>query len=461
MTLHDALASLRGKKITVVGAGISNRPLIRAMAREGLSVTVRDRAEREVLGAFYDEMNGMGVCFILGPDYLEGDMGDIVFRTPGMHPFRPELKHAAESGAVVTSEMELFFSLCPCRVIAVTGSDGKTTTTTLISELLKNAGYTVWLGGNIGSPLLTEVDRMRPEDIAVLELSSFQLHSMTCAPDVAVITNLAPNHLDVHPDYRDYIDAKKQIYKNQRPGGLLVLNRDNDDTAACAGEANGSVLWFSRRGPVENGAFLRDDGMLCLSDGGVVTEVLPAAEMQLPGDHNIENMLAAFAAVRGYADIEAMRETARSFTGVAHRLEKVRVLRGVTYINDSIASSPNRTIAGLKCFGGKIILIAGGKDKGIPYDALGPVICEHVKRLYLTGMTAGVIRRAVEKSPEYRPGAPEIFEIDDFSDAIRAAASSAREGDVVLLSPASTSFDRFKNFEERGAAFRAVVEGLE
>ena len=462
MTLRDYLASLRDKCVTVVGAGISNRPLIRRMAEEGdISVTVRDRAAPEALGAFYTEMTGLGVRFVLGPDYLDGDLGDIVFRTPGMHPFQPALRRAAENGAVVTSEMEVFFALCPCRVFAVTGSDGKTTTTTLISELLKAAGHTVWLGGNIGRPLLTETDRMRPEDIAVLELSSFQLHSMTCAPDTAVITNISPNHLDVHPDYRDYIDAKKQVFRNQRPEGRLVLNRDNDVTAACAPEAKGSVRWFSRRERVPDGAFLREDGMLCLARGGRVTEVLLSSELRIPGAHNIENMLAAFAAVDGWSDIAAMRSVARSFTGVSHRLETVRVLRGVTYINDSIASSPNRTIAGLGCFAEKVILIAGGKDKGIPYDALGPVICRHVKRLYLTGMTAGVIRRAVEAAPEYRTGAPEIYELDGFADAIRAAAASAEAGDTVLLSPASTSFDRFRNFEERGNAFRAVVEGLE
>ena len=461
MTLKEYLTSLAGKRVTVVGAGISNRPLIRLLADAGIELTVRDRAEAAALGAFYEENAAKGVAFRLGDGYLEDLDGDIIFRTPGMHPFQPALRAAAERGSVITSEMELFLALCPCRVFAVTGSDGKTTTTTLVSELLKAAGYTVWLGGNIGHPLLAEADRMSPSDAVVLELSSFQLHSMFCAPDVAVITNISPNHLDVHPDYQDYIQAKKQVFIHQRPDARLVLNRDNDVTAACAGEAPGSVAWFSRRQTVSDGAFLREDGMICLAEGGAVTEVLPAAEMLIPGVHNIENMMAAFAAVQGYADPEAMRTVARSFTGVAHRLEKVRVLRGVTYINDSIASSPNRTIAGLACFREKLILIAGGKDKGIAYDDIGPAICEHVKKLYLTGMTAGVIRAAVEKAPGYAPGQPEICEIDGFDDAIRAAAAAAVEGDMVLLSPASTSFDRFKNFEERGNRFRRVVEELE
>ena len=459
LTLKAYLRSIAGKTVDVVGAGISNRPLIRLLGEAGIDVTVHDRADEAALGDFYKEAAALGVKFRLGDGYMDGIDGDIVFRTPGLHPGQPALRAAAARGARVTSEMELFLSMCPCRVFAVTGSDGKTTTT-VTAELLKAAGYTVWLGGNIGHPLLAEADGMKPEDVVVLELSSFQLHSMTCAPDVAVITNISPNHLDVHPSYEDYIDAKKQVFRNQKPAGRLVLNLDNDVTAACAGEAKGAVAWFSRRRPVENGAFLRD-GVLCLAENGGVTEVLPAAELLVPGVHNIENMLAAFAAVAGYVSPETMAAVARRFTGVAHRLEKIRVLRGVTYINDSIASSPNRTIAGLSCFSEKLILIAGGKDKGISYDAIGPAICRHVKKLYLTGMTAGVIRAAVEKAPEYRPGCPEIYEIEGFDDTIRAASAAAEPGDVVLLSPASTSFDRFKNFEERGNAFRRVVEALE
>ena len=461
MTLNEYIASLSGRDVTVVGAGISNRPLVELLASAGVDVTVRDRSSAEALGTFYDVCAARGVKFILGDGYLDGEFGDVVFRTPGMHPFQPALRAAAEEGSVVTSEMELFLSLCPCRVFAITGSDGKTTTTTITAELLKEAGFRVWLGGNIGQPLLADVDRMSPEDAVVLELSSFQLHSMRCAPDVAVITNISPNHLDVHPSYADYIDAKKQVFRGQCENARLVLNLDNDVTAACAAEAPGHVAWFSRRSCVNDGCFLREDGMICHAEAGAVTELLSASEMLIPGVHNVENMMAAFAATWGYVPAETMCAVARRFTGVAHRLEKIRVLHGVTYINDSIASSPNRTIAGLACFPEKVILIAGGKDKGISYDAIGPSICEHVKKLFLTGMTAQVIEDAVRKSPGYAPGAPEIVRIDGFDDAIRAAAAVAQEGDVVLLSPASTSFDRFKNFEERGNRFRHVVEELE
>ena len=461
MTLNDYIASLSGRRVTVVGAGISNRPLIGLLADAGVDVTVRDRSTAEALGDFYNACVSRGVKFILGGDYLDGDLGDVVFRTPGMHPFQPSLRAAAERGSAVTSEMELFLSLCPCRVFAITGSDGKTTTTTVTAELLKAAGYTVWLGGNIGKPLLADVDKMSPEDAVVLELSSFQLHSMRCAPDVAVITNISPNHLDIHPSYEDYIAAKKQVFVNQSESSRLVLNRDNEVTEACAAEAPGKIAWFSRQSRVEDGCFLREDGMICHAEAGAVTELLPASELLIPGVHNVENMMAAFAAAWGYVPAEVMRSVARSFTGVAHRLEKIRVLRGVTYINDSIASSPNRTMAGLACFPEKVILIAGGKDKGISYAAIGPAICGHVKKLFLTGMTAPAIEDAVRRAPAYQPGEPEIVRVEDFDDAIRAASAAAENGDVVLLSPASTSFDRFKNFEERGDRFRRVVEELE
>ncbi len=460
MTLKEYLASLQGKRVSVVGAGLSNRPLVGLLAGAGIDTTVYDKSDAAGLGAFYEDMSAKGVKFRLGEGYLEGLSGDVIFRSPSVLPFRPELARAAEQGALITSEMEVFMSLCPCPILAVTGSDGKTTTTTLIAKMLEASGRKVWLGGNIGHPLLAETDGIGPHDAAVLELSSFQLHSMMCAPDVAVITNMAPNHLDIHKDYADYIEAKKQIFKHQRQNAKLVLNRDNAVTAACAGEANSFVWWFSRKEPVSPGVYLRPDGMICAGVNGETTEILPAADIRIPGMHNVENMMTAFAAVWGLADMDAMCTVARTFTGVAHRLETVRVHKGVTYINDSIASSPDRTLAGLACFDEKLILIAGGKDKGVPFASLGPAICKHVKKLYLTGLTAGKIKAAVLNAPEYVPGAPEIFEIEDFTETVKAAAAAAEPGDTVLMSPASTSFDRFKNFEERGDLFRRIVEEL-
>ncbi len=461
MTLKEYLSGLVGKRAAVVGAGLSNRPLVTLLADAGVDTTVYDKAEPAALGAFYDTCAAKGVKFHLGEGYLDGLDGDIVFRSPSILPFRPELARLADKGAEITSEMEVFFKLCPCPIVAVTGSDGKTTTTTVIARLLEAAGRTVWLGGNIGRPLLADVDKIRPDDAAVLELSSFQLHSMRCAPDVAVITNIAPNHLDIHKDYQDYIDAKKRIFKNQKPTGKLVLNRDNAVTASCAPEAPGQVWWFSRREKADPGVYLRPDGMICARVDGTETEIMPAADIRVPGMHNVENMMTAFAAAWGLAPPETMAEVARTFPGVAHRLETVRVHKGVTYINDSIASSPDRTMAGLACFDEKIILMAGGKDKGVPFDALGPAVCRHVKKLYLTGLTAGKIKAAVEAAPEYRPGAPEIFVLEDFAETVKAAAAAAVPGDTVLMSPASTSFDRFKNFEERGELFRKIIMEME
>ncbi len=461
MSLKEYLMTLAGKRVTVVGAGLSNRPLIALLAEAGVDLTVCDQAEASALGEFYEIYSAKGVRFRLGARYLDSLGGDVIFRTPSLLPTQPALVEAVEHGSVLTSEMEVFLSLCPCPVTAVTGSDGKTTTTTLIAKMLEAAGRTVWLGGNIGRPLLADVDRMNPEDRAVLELSSFQLHSMSCAPDVAVITNIAPNHLDIHQDYQDYIDSKKQIFRGQGPNSRLVLNRDNAVTAACAAEARGEVVWFSRSDAVSHGVYLGSDGMIRARMDGETVEVLSASEISVPGMHNVENVMTAFAAVWGAAPLAAMRSAARSFTGVAHRLETVRVHHGVRYINDSIASSPARTMAGLACFDEKLILIAGGKDKGIPFDELGPAVCRHVKKLYLTGWTAERIKAAVESAPEYMPGSPEIYVIEDFDDTVRAAAAGALPGDVVLLSPACTSFDRFKNFEERGNSFRRLVKELE
>lgn len=461
MILQDYLHSLSGKRVTVIGAGLSNRPLIKLLIAAGLDLTVRDRSETLSMGDLGGTCDVAGVKFYLGPDYLKDIDADIIFRTPSFLPSQPALADAAARGTVVTSEMEVFLKLCPCPVVAVTGSDGKTTTATVIAKLMESAGKTVWLGGNIGHPLLEDTDKIGRGDVAVLELSSFQLHSMSCSPDVAVITNIAPNHLDIHKDYQDYIDAKKQIFLHQKEGARLVLNRDNAVTRSCAGESVGDVVWFSRRERPIHGAYLRADGTICINFDGTETPVLAASELAVPGMHNVENMMAAFAAVWGSVPVKAMADVAHSFTGVPHRLETVRVLRGVTYINDSIASSPDRTLAGLACFPDKVILIAGGKDKGIPFDSLGPAVCKHVKKLYLTGWTADKIKASVEAAQEYRPGSPEIYMIRDFEETVLSAAAGAEPGDTVLLSPACTSFDRFKNFEERGNAFRKIIEDME
>ena len=440
---------LRGKNVVVLGLGVSNRPLVQLLLEFGCQVTGCDKTPREKLEEEVLLLEKSGCRLKLGEDYLEDLQADVVFRTPGMHPGNPAIQRLREQGARITSEMEVFFEVAPCRLIAVTGSDGKTTTTTLISEMLKAAGKTVWLGGNIGTPLLPRCREMRQEDYAVVELSSFQLMDMERSPQRAVVTNLAPNHLDVHKDMEEYVQAKKNIFRHQGKEDLLVLNADNDITASFRG--NGETHFFSRKKRTncvweENGSIYRRG-----------EKVLDSSEILIPGTHNVENYMAAIAAVDGLVPDETIRQVARSFGGVEHRIELVRVKDGVKFYNDSIASSPSRTIAGLRSFRQKVILIAGGYDKHIPYDVLGPEICEHVSKLFLCGATAGKIRAAVEQAGMEQP---EIMDCGDFENAVRSAAAAAKPGDVVLMSPASASFDQFKNFMVRGACFKKIVKEL-
>ena len=457
MKFEEYLNTLQQKTVAVIGIGVSNRPLIELLLDRGVAVTACDRQERAALGTYADTLEARGARLRLGADYLEGLTEDVIFRTPGMRPDLPQLTAAVARGSVLTSEMEVFFEVCPCPKIAVTGSDGKTTTTTIIAELLKRAGRTVHLGGNIGHPLLAETGSMAPEDIAVLELSSFQLMTMTQSPHIAVITNLAPNHLDVHKDFQEYIDAKANIFTHQTAQDIAVFNADNPYTAEEAGRAVGRARLFSRKQELKDGVFLRG-GTIIARSGGQEREVMQVSDIRLPGVHNVENYLAAIAAVDGLVPDEVIRDFAREFGGVEHRIELIRTRKGVRWYNDSIASSPSRTIAGLNSFPEKVILIAGGKDKGIPYDALGPVVNDHVKLLLLCGATAGVIRRAVEQADNYN--GLEILDVADYREAVSIADSRSAEGDVVILSPASTSFDRFKNFMERGKAFKAIVNQL-
>ncbi len=437
--------ALQGKRIAVLGLGVSNRPLVKLLLEFGCDVTGCDRTDRDKIDR---EVLELGCKLSLGEHYLEGVEADILFRTPGMHPGNPAIRTLAAKGAKVTSEMEVFFEVCPCNLIAVTGSDGKTTTTTLISEMLKAAGKKVWLGGNIGTPLLPLTRQMEKDDFAVVELSSFQLMDMTRSPARAVVTNLAPNHLDIHRDMEEYVDAKKNIFRFQDEKGLLILNHDNAITDGFTG--NGVTRKFSRQG----------SAYVCL-DGDRITRggeaVLDVKDILLPGVHNIENYMAAIAAVEGLVSDDVIRSVAKNFGGVEHRIELVRIKDGVRFYNDSIASSPSRTIAGLRSFREKVILIAGGYDKHIPYDVLGPEVCQHVKKLFLCGATAPQIRAAVESCAGEQP---EITDCGDFESAVRAAAAAAENGDVVLMSPASASFDQFKNFMVRGDFFKKIVKEL-
>ena len=459
--LKEYFDTIRGKSICVIGMGVSNLPLIKMLLREGLKVTVCDRSAKEQIPEQASELESLGASLCLGEHYLDKvHKADLIFRTPGLSPNTPQLQKAVKCGCELTSEMELFFRLCPCKIIAVTGSDGKTTTTTLISEFLKEAGFNVYVGGNIGKPLLPDVAGMTPSDIAVLELSSFQLMTMTESPDIAVFTNLSPNHLDYHHTMEEYTKAKMNIYYHQTASDRAIFNHDNDITRSMSKTAPGQTMLFSRKVRLEEGVYLRDDTIWLTNHMGS-REVLPLSMIRLPGQHNIENYMAAIAAVDGLVPDKCVRSVAASFAGVEHRMEFVREIGGVRWYNDSIGSSPSRTIAGLGCFEDKIILIAGGYDKQIPFDALGQEITTRVKLLILTGDTAQKIADCVVAAPTFHPDILPIHVVDDLSAAVALAHAEAAEGDTVVLSPACAAFDQFRNFMERGDCFKRLVSELE
>ena len=453
MEFNAYFQSLKGKNIAVLGLGVSNRPLVKLLLSFGCAVIGCDRTPREKLDKEVLQLEEMGCRLSLGETYLDSVSADLVFRTPGMHPSNPGILRLRQGGAEITSEMEVFFELCTCPIIAVTGSDGKTTTTTLIAEMLKAEGKRVWVGGNIGTPLLPVCDQIQPSDFVVVELSSFQLMDMHRSPQRALITNLAPNHLDVHKDMDEYVEAKKNIYRFQNDDGILVVNADNALTAPLQG--NGLTCSFSRQGRPGCRVTLLDD-KICLDGKPIVN----TEDILLPGVHNIENYMAAILTVADLVSEQTVQKVAKTFGGVEHRIELVRVKDGVRYYNDSIASSPSRTIAGLRSFSKKTILIAGGYDKQIPFDELGVEICSRAKAVYLNGTTASAIRQAVENAPNYIPGNPVLVDCADFADAVHKASAVARSGDIVLMSPACAAFDQFKNFIERGKCFKKLVMEL-
>lgn len=454
---------IQGKKVAFIGAGVSHKRCIEQFVELGAQVTLCDQKKSlEDFGAYADTLRRLHVRLSLGEHYTDGFAGqDIIMRTPGYEYYKPELQAALQAGTKVTSEVELFFELCPCEIVAVTGSDGKTTTTTLISKMFEAAGRKVFLGGNIGAALLPQLADVTPEAVAVVELSSFQLISMRVSPKVAVVTNVTPNHLDHHKDMQEYIDAKRNILLWQVPPCRAVLGFENEISRGMQKDCKGEQVWFTRLHDTDKGAFLREsDDTLCYAENGVVTPILPRAEVKLRGLHNVENLLAAIAAVWGRVPVEAMRQVGSTFTGVEHRIEPVRTLDGVTYYNDSIASSPTRTIAGLRSFNQKIILIAGGYDKKIPYEPLAPEILAHVKTLVLMGATGPRIETAVRACAGFDESALTILHADSMQHAVELARGAAQPGDVVSLSPASASFDLYPNFEVRGRDYKNIVNNL-
>ncbi len=452
---------LQKKQVLFIGIGVSHTRLIEKFLEKGISVTVCDKRSPEQLGEDYERLSALGARFRLGEHYLDAlQDADVIFRTPGMYYLSPALQEARKAGKVVTSEMECFCQLCPCKLYAVTGSDGKTTTSTLIAKFLERSGRTVHLGGNIGKALLPEIEEIGEDDAAVVELSSFQLLSMRCAPDVSVVKNVTPNHLDVHKDMEEYTNAKKNVYLHQNAFSRTVLNLDDPVTRSFAPEVRGELSWFSMKGQPEHGAFLDENGFLCFARHGKVEKLFHKDEILIRGMHNVENVLTAIAAVEGEVSLEDIREVVRTFGGVEHRIELVRVLDGVEWYNDSIASSPTRTIAGLDSFPEKICIIVGGYDKKIPYEPLAPKILEKVKLLIVMGATGPKIEKAVRECPGFADSGIRIEHAASMEEAVQIARKNTHPGDVVSLSPASASFDLYRNFEERGRHFKRLVMDL-
>ena len=458
--LENYYNGLKNKTVTFCGIGVSNTPMIIKLAKMGISVSARDKRDEQKLGEKAKELKDLGVKLVLGEHYLDGITEDIVFRTPGLPFNTPQLVRAREQGKKVTSEMEEFFDLCPAKIFAVTGSDGKTTTTTIISELLKTTGKRVFLGGNIGTPLLDKVDGINEDDFVVVELSSFQLISMKKGPFSAVVTNVAPNHLDIHKDMQEYIDAKRNILFYQQKDSRTTLNFENDITRGFEGDVKGRCLFFSDEHKIENGAFCDQNGDIYFAENGNNTFIMNKSDIRIPGGHNVQNYLAAISAVWGFVEKQNIVKVAENFGGVEHRIEFVRELDGVKWYNDSIATSPTRAIAGLNSFNQKLIIIAGGYDKHIPFDPFAKKAITNIKLLILTGATADAIESCIRKQEGFEQSGLEIIRVKDIKEAVEVARSRAKAGDIVSLSPACASFDAFPNFAVRGNYFKQLVNEL-
>lgn len=452
---------LENRKVAVIGLGVSNLPLLDYLHEKKAKVTVFDqRTIDEISKETMDKITEYAFDFSLGQFYLEKLKGfDLIFRSPSCLPTVPELVEAEKNGAIVTSEIELVLKMSPSKIIGITGSDGKTTTTTLIYEILKYAGYNCFLGGNIGTPLFTKIAEMRPEDIVVLELSSFQLMGMEISPDISVITNISPNHLNIHKDYEEYIDAKKNIFKYQNDNGILVINYDNEITRPFDEEAKGKVIYFSSKNKLDDG-FIVDEDIIKESEAGIRKHIMNVNDIKLRGMHNFENICTALAATKTLVDSDVAYEAIKNFQGVEHRLELIREIDGVKWYNDSVSSSPTRTIAGLNAYKEEIVLIAGGYDKNLDYTPIAKPIVDKVKTLILLGQTSGKIYEAVKYELENQNKNLDIYMCNTLEETVTKAKKYAKPGQIVLFSPASASFDMFKNFADRGEKFKNLVNKI-
>ncbi|MBE6741860.1 MAG: UDP-N-acetylmuramoyl-L-alanine--D-glutamate ligase [Ruminococcaceae bacterium] len=468
------IQTVKGKKIALVGMGVANTPCAKFLAQHGIEVYACDKRDKEYIGKeVCDELEALGVKFSLGDNYLDilPEM-DIVFRSHGILPFQNEwIGECIERGVTVTTEMEVFFEYCPCKIFAITGSNGKTTTTTLISKMLEAEGNRVFLGGNIGKALMPTLDEITENDIAVVELSSFQLLTMgnlRNKPDVAVVTNIECTHQDHHISLDEYVDAKRNILIYQNENQRTVLNADCDYSIGnrvyhdMRYDVRGKLFEFSIKHPVENGAFMDTaSGDIYYCENGEKTLIMNKNDIVIPGDHNIENYCTAISAVWGCVKPETIKNIAQTFGGVEHRIEFVREYKGVKYYNDSIATSPSRVISGLKAFGRKIIVIMGGSDKGNDLTEMVPYILKYCKVLVLNGTTANRIYDAVRNNSRFEESGLKVIMTDKLENALAIAKEEAEEGDIVSLCPACPAFDQFKTFEYRGRKYKEMVNSFD
>lgn len=459
---------LEGKKVAVVGLGVSNLALVRFLVSRGALVTVLDQKPAGELAGRLQELPAGRVRTVLGPGYLDalGEPFDAVFLTPGMPKHLPQVEDVRRRGIPVSGEAPLFLELCPAPVAGITGSAGKTTTSTLVARMLEASGYRVYLGGNIGLPLIDHLGDIPPTARVVLELSSFQLELARTSPSVGVLLNLLPDHMDLHSSWEEYVTAKRHVFSHQGEGDWAVLNAEDPLVMEQAAHAPAQVALFGERGPFATGAWVEGHGegraLMLRLPGGEPSAVCGVSTLRLVGRHNLLNALAAITAAGLLGGRrEAMAEVLAGFTGVPHRLERVGEVEGVLYVNDSIATTPDRALAALATLQGPIVLIAGGYDKKLDFTRFARGTLDKVRHLILLGDTAPRIRAAVEQAAREAgvPG-PGLHDVADMAQAVELARGLARPGDTVLLSPACASFGLFRDYRERGMLFKEMVQRM-
>ena len=452
---------IKGKKVAIIGLGVSNLPLIDYLYEKEAKVTIFDNKEKDkISNEILNKIDNYNFNYFFGENSFENLKNfNLIFRSPSVLPTNQYLLEESNRGAIVTTEVELLMKMCPCKIVGVTGSDGKTTTTSLINAILKEGGYKTHLGGNIGTPLFTKLPEIEPNDILVLELSSFQLMGMEVSPNISVITNITPNHLNIHKDYEEYIESKKNIFKYQSINDTLILNYDNEITRNCAKEAKGKVVFFSSKEKLSNG-YIVDGNIIKKCEDGIRLHILNTDEVILRGNHNYQNIATAIAATESLVNLDIAVRAIKTFKPVEHRIEFVRELDNVKWYNDSASSSPTRTISGLNAFHEDIVLIAGGYDKNLDYTPIAKPIIDKVKTLILFGQTSGKIFEAVKKELDKENKNLDIHLCNNLQDSVTLAKKLSKSGQIVLFSPASASFDQFKDFADRGRQFKKMVNNL-